>query len=94
MDPYNATVRMYRMLFGVGLAPFVVAVTLSIWTRGHLCPRLRRPDRYLVHHLLPDPALRSLEENLNFITWLGVIYNSLLGVSWVYATNPETIPEI
>jgi hypothetical protein len=36
--------------------------------------------------------LRALEENLNFITWLGVIYNSYW-TRLVYAMNMETVQD-
>ncbi|MDI9548659.1 MAG: N-acetylmuramidase domain-containing protein [Chloroflexota bacterium] len=93
MDPYNATVRMYRMLFGVGLASFVVAVALSIWTREAIFALVfgGLTAASFITYFLTRP-LRSLEENLNFITWLGVIYNSYWA-RLVYATNLETIQE-
>lgn len=93
MDPYNATVRMYRMLFGVGLASFIVAVGLSIWTREALFALVfgGLTAASFITYFLTRP-LRSLEENLNFITWLGVIYNSYWA-RLLYATNMETIQE-
>jgi len=86
-------VRMYRMLFGVGLASFVVAVALSIWTREAIFALVfgGLTAASFITYFLTRP-LRSLEENLNFITWLGVIYNSYWA-RLVYATNLETIQE-
>ncbi len=91
MVPYNATVRMYRMMFFVGLASFVVAIGLSVWTRDAMFALVfgGLSVASFVTFFVSRP-LRSLEENLNYITWLGVIYNSY----WariVYALNKETI---
>ena len=77
MEPYYTTVWMYRVIFGVGVLSFVVAVALSIWTQS--------PWYGLVFGGLSAAAfisyffnrpLQALEENLHFITWLGIIYNS------------------
>jgi hypothetical protein len=77
MEPYYTTVWMYRVLFGVGVLSFIAAVVLSIW--------LQQPLYGLVFGGLSAAAfisyffnrpLQALEENLHFITWLGVIYNS------------------
>lgn len=91
MDPYNATVRMYRMMFAVGLASFVVAIGMSVWTRQPLFALIfgGLSVASFVTFFLSRP-LRSLEENLNFITWLGVIYNSYWA-RLVYALNAETV---
>ncbi len=93
MDPYNATVRMYRLMFGVGLASFIVAVGLSIWTREALFALVfgGLSAASFITYFITRP-LRSLEENLNFITWLGVIYNSYWA-RLVYATDLETVQE-
>ena len=91
MDPYNATVRMYRMMFMVGLLSFVVAICMSIWTREALFALVfgGLSAASFITFFLSRP-LRSLEENLNFITWLGVIYNSYWA-RLVYALNAETV---
>jgi hypothetical protein len=77
LGPYQTTVWMYRVLFGVGIAAFVVAALLSVWTRqasfGLIFAGLSVAA--FVSYFLSRP-LRSLEENLQFITWLGLIYNS------------------
>ena len=77
MEPYYTTIWMYRVLFGVGVLSFLAAVVLSIW--------MQQPLYGLVFGGLSAAAfisyffnrpLQALEENLHFITWLGVIYNS------------------
>ncbi|MBV7330385.1 N-acetylmuramidase family protein [Chloroflexi bacterium TSY] len=77
MLPYYLTVVMYVALFLVGVGLFVIAA----WLTG-------RPDTEIgvaffgglgvltfLAFFVSKP-LRSLEENLQFITWLGIIYNT------------------
>jgi hypothetical protein len=77
LGPYHSTVLMYRVLFGVGIAALVAAVGLSAWTRqpsfGLIFAGLSAAA--FISYFLSRP-LRSLEENLQFITWLGLIYNT------------------
>ncbi len=77
MEPYHTTVWMYRVIFGVGVLSFITAIVLSIWSQS--------PWYALVFGGLSAAAfisyffnrpLQALEENLHFITWLGIIYNS------------------
>lgn len=77
MEPYYTTVWMYRVIFSVGVLAFIAAVGLSIWTQS--------PWYGLVFGGLSAAAflsyffnrpLQALEENLHFITWLGIIYNT------------------
>ncbi|HXF64885.1 MAG TPA: N-acetylmuramidase domain-containing protein, partial [Caldilineaceae bacterium] len=93
MGPYHATVWMYRVLFAVGLSAFVVAAVLSAWTGqawfGVIFGGLGLAS--FISYFLSRP-LRALEENLNFITWLGIIYNSYW-TRLVYAMNQETIQQ-
>ena len=77
MKPYYATVWMYGVLFAVGVLSFIAAAVLSV--------KYEQPMYALVFGGLSMVAflgyfigkpLRSLEENLEFITWLGIIYNT------------------
>ncbi|MBX2998192.1 MAG: hypothetical protein KF893_06730 [Caldilineaceae bacterium] len=91
MRPYNTTIWMYRILFGLGIAAFLVAAGLGAW--------LREPVFSLIFgglsivsfltYFLGRP-LQSLEENLKFITWLGIIYNTYW-TRLVYMMDSETI---
>jgi len=77
MTPYYTTVWMYRILFGVGVVSFLVAAGLSVWT-GELTFSLVFGGLSVfafVSYFISNP-LRSLEENLEFITWLGLVYNT------------------
>lgn len=93
MGPYHTTVLMYRILFGLGLVAFVVAVALSLWTGEAMFALVfgGLGAAAFLSYFLSRP-LRSLEENLNFITWLGVIYNTYW-TRLVYAMNQETVQQ-
>jgi len=76
MRPYWITVVMYVTLFIVGVSGFVAAVFFSITqgiSYGLLFGGLTVGAflTFFVSH-----PLRTLEKNLLFITWLGVIYNT------------------
>jgi uncharacterized protein YraI len=75
MRPYYTTVWMYRVLFGVGIASFLAAAGLSIWTKnasfGLVFGGLSAAA--FLSYLLSRP-LRALD--LEFITWLGVVHNT------------------
>jgi hypothetical protein len=92
MRPYWLTVNMYRILFAVGIAGFVVAVILGVF---------RGPEFALVFGGLSVTAflaffisqpLRALERNIHFITWLGVIYNTYW-TRLMYANDKDRIQD-
>ena len=93
MGPYHTTVQLYRLTFFVGLIAFVAAILLSAFTQqitfGVLFGGLSVAA--FVSYFFSRP-LRALEENLNFITWLGVIYNSYW-TRLVFAMNMETVQQ-
>lgn len=93
IGPYQTTVWMYRILFGVGLTAFVTAAVAGIWTGEAMISAVFGGLGVVafVSYFLSHP-LRALEENLNYITWLGVIYNSYW-TRLVYAMNQETIQQ-
>lgn len=77
MNPYWTTVWMYRILFGLGVAAFVVAALVALLTQGPVLTGIfggLSVAAFLGYFL--NRPLQALEENLQFITWLGVIYNS------------------
>jgi hypothetical protein len=77
MRPYYTTIWMYRILFGVGILAFLVAAGMSVWTNdvrfGLVFGGLSTVA--FLSYFLSRP-LQALEENLQFITWLGIIYNT------------------
>jgi hypothetical protein len=93
MGPYHTTVQLYRLTFVVGIGAFIVAALLSVLTRQMMFGVIFGGIGVaaFVSYFITRP-LRALEENLNFITWLGVIYNSYW-TRLVYATNMETVQQ-
>ncbi len=77
MKPYYTTVWMYRILFAVGILAFVAALIFG-FTKEEFSFSLvfggLSVASFLTYFL--SKPLRSLEENLQFITWLGIIYNT------------------
>ncbi|CAN5570267.1 hypothetical protein BH10CHL1_BH10CHL1_49170 [soil metagenome] len=85
MTPYWTTIWMYRALFGVGIGTFVVAAILGLISalgKGNTNTALISSvlfgglgvGAFLVYFI--NRPLQALEENLQFITWLGIIYNT------------------
>jgi hypothetical protein len=77
MNPYWTTVWMYRILFAVGILSFLAAVALSVLTEreGFAVIFGSLSAVTMLAYFLNRP-LQALEENLQFITWLGIIYNT------------------
>ncbi len=76
MRPYWTTVWMYRLMFFVGLFGFILAAVLGIWQGwefGAIFGGLTAAS-YLAFFV--SRPLQSLEQNIQFITWLGIIYNT------------------
>lgn len=93
MGPYHTTVQLYRLTFLVGIVALVAAALLSAYT-GQLMFGLLFGGisvAAFISYFITRP-LRALEENLNFITWLGVIYNSYW-TRLVYAMTMETVQQ-
>ncbi len=77
MYPYWLTVGMYVVLFLVGISAFIVAARLSFESGKELYTVLFGGiglASFLTFFL--TRPLQALEENLQFITWLGLIYNT------------------
>ena len=93
MGPYYTTVWLYRVTFGVGLTAFLTAVGLSLYTGQAMFGLVFGGVGVatFVTFFLSRP-LRALEENLNFITWLGVIYNTYW-TRLVYAMNMDSVQD-
>jgi hypothetical protein len=91
MRPYNTTIWMYRILFGLGIAAFLVAAALSAWLRDPMFGLVFGGLSIIsfLTYFIGRP-LQSLEENLKFITWLGIIYNSYW-TRLVYMMDSETV---
>lgn len=91
MIPYYLTVAMYLALFIVGIGLFVMAVRVGSQA-GSMNASLAFGGLSVVAFLaffLRNP-LRSLEENLQFITWLGLTYNTYW-TQLLYIQDRETV---
>jgi hypothetical protein len=77
LRPYWTTVWMYRILFALGVISFLLAAglaiftgrTMAVFTFGGLSAIA------LLGYFFNRP-LQALEQNLQFLTWLGIVYNS------------------
>jgi hypothetical protein len=77
MRPYQTTVWMYRILFGIGIISFLFATGMSAWTKEAKFGLIFGGLGVIafLSYFISRP-LQALEQNLQFITWLGVVYNS------------------
>jgi hypothetical protein len=93
MGPYWSTVWMYRILFGVGVAAFVVAALVGLIQDNAVTALVfgGLSTAAFLGYFISRP-LQALEENLMFITWLGIIYNSYW-TALVQAQDPATFNE-
>ena len=91
MRPYNTTIWMYRILFGLGIAAFLVAAGLGAWLREPMFSLIFGGLSIIsfLTYFIGRP-LQSLEENLKFITWLGIIYNTYW-TRLVYSMDAESV---
>ena len=93
MKPYHLTIWMYGALFAVGIALFVVAGILGF--------REGKSEVAIVFAGLGAGAflsffvrqpVQALEENLEFITWLGVAFNTYW-TRLMYIQDPKTVQQ-
>lgn len=77
LRPYWTTVWMYRILFALGVLSFVLAAALAIFS-GRVMPvyTFGGISAIVVLGYLFNRPLQALEQNLQFLTWLGIVYNS------------------
>lgn len=90
MNPYWTTVWMYRILFGVGVTAFIVAAAVALIQNNVVTTLIfgGLSVAAFLGYFISRP-LQALEENLQFITWLGIIYNSYW-TTLTQAQNPAT----
>jgi hypothetical protein len=77
LGPYHATVWMYGIVFAIGILSFLSAIVLSVWLKQavYALAFCGLTATAFLGYFVGRP-LQSLEENLEFITWLGIIYNT------------------
>lgn len=98
MNPYYTTIWMYRILFTLGIAAFCTAAVLAYLFRE--TPAVAAGASLVFGGLsvtsflafFISHPLRSLERNLHFIAWLGIVYNSYW-TRLAYARDPETFAD-
>ncbi len=94
LNPYWTTVWMYRVLFGVGIAAFVLAGFLAVFQANFSAAALFGGLSIVAFlSFFVSKPLQALEENLQFITWLGIIYNSYW-TRLVQAQDPATFETV
>jgi hypothetical protein len=93
MKPYQSTVWMYRILFAIGVLSFLVAAVMSALTKEASFAMIfgGLGIAAFLSYFISRP-LQALEENLQFITWLGVVYNTYW-TKLANMTDPATIQE-
>jgi hypothetical protein len=83
MRPYQTTIWMYRILFAIGVASFIASVVMAIVMRDKPAATAISATAIFgglsivafLSYFVSRP-LQALEENLQFITWLGIVYNT------------------
>jgi hypothetical protein len=91
MKPYRLTVWLYAVLFAVGVGLFVVAAIIGL-RNGAPVVAIAFAGLSVAAFLaffVREP-LHALEENLEFITWLGVAFNTYW-TRLLYMTDPQTV---
>lgn len=93
MRPYYLTIGMYIALFLVGISLFVVAAVVGI-RGGRLAVAIVFAGLSVGSFLLffIRQPVQALEENLEFVTWLGVAFNTYW-TRLMYMTDSRTIQE-
>ena len=93
MIPYYLTVAMYVVLFTVGVGLFVTAAWLAGKEGSEVATLIFAGLGTLTFvAIFIRYPLRALEENLQFITWMGLIYNTYW-TQLLYIQDPENVQE-
>lgn len=90
LQSHRATLIMYWIVFGVGIASFLVAIVMGITQQNLSLTALFGGLSALsfVTYFIGRPT-QSVEQNLQYVTWLGIIYNTYwTQIFW--ATDPNT----
>src|SRR5262249_50227275 len=93
MKPYRLTVWFYATMFVIGIGLFVAAAAIAL-AKGSAVTSIAFAGLSvgsLLTFFVRQP-LRTLEENLECITWLGVAFNTYW-TRLMYANDPETVQE-
>ena len=93
LGPYHAVVWINGVLVVIGILIFIGGIALSIWFNQKMFAWVfgGLGVASFLGYFVSRP-LRSLEENLEFITWLGIVYNTYWS-RLLYAMNPDTVQD-
>lgn len=91
MKPYRLTIWFYSLLFAVGLGLFVAAAIIGL-SNGNSVVAIAFGGLSVTAFLsfFIQRPMQALEENLEFITWLGVAFNTYW-TRLMYLSDPKTI---
>jgi hypothetical protein len=91
MKPYRLTVWLYGALCGVGIGLFLAAVVIGL-RDGESVVAIAFGGLSVIAFLafFVRQPLHALEENLQFITWLGVAFNTYW-TRLMYIADPKTV---
>lgn len=91
LKPYRLTVGLYSALFAVGIGLFILAAILGLQRREAVTAMVFAglSVATFLGFFLRQP-LQALEENLEFITWLGVTFNTYW-TRLMYMQDPKTV---
>ncbi len=92
MRPYWITVRMYQALFVLGVLALIAAAVLGVWQGINYALLFSGMSVAAFLSFFISQPLRALEQNLAFVTWLGMIYNTYW-TRLMYAGNRATAQE-
>ena len=90
MIPYWLTVAMYVALFLFGLGAFALAANLAVQEELEFAAIFGGLSAATFLTFFISRPLRSLEQNVILITWLGIVYNTYWS-QLMNATDPATI---
>jgi hypothetical protein len=90
MIPYWLTVAMYVALFLFGLGAFALAARLAVQQQLEFAAIFGGLSAATFLTFFISRPLRSLEQNVILITWLGIVYNTYWS-QLMNATDPATI---
>jgi hypothetical protein len=93
MKPYRLTIWMYGVLFVIGIVLFVVAVVIGLRDGKSVVAIVFAGlgvGTFLAFFI--RQPVQALEENLEFITWLGVAFNTYW-TRLMYIQDPKTVQQ-
>jgi len=93
MKPYHLTIWMYGILFAIGIMLFVVAAVIGLRDSKSVVAIVFAglgAGAFLTFFI--RQPIQALEENLEFITWLGVAFNTYW-TRLMYIQNPKVVQQ-